>query len=672
MLNPRQWALPYRREVDGLRAIAVLPVVLFHAGFALFEGGYVGVDLFFVISGYLITSLILSEISSGEFTLLRFYERRARRILPALYAVVAVSTISAWILLLPGEFEDFGRSVMGVAFFFSNVVFWRESGYFNAAETIPLLHTWSLAVEEQYYVFFPLSLLLATSLISRKKVALAIFALAAISMVLAEWGWRNEPRANFFLAPTRVWELMIGALIAFFPAFGLPRAGEVMRFHEIGAAAGLVLIAVAVFTIDESTPFPSLWALIPTGGVALCIVYASPANVTGRMLSSRPLVGIGLISYSLYLWHQPLFAFARLESPDSLAWPAYALLIASSFGFAWLSWRFVEKPFRSRSFLTRKQLGVVAAAATGVVFSVGVAVVVLDGVPSRLGERELFVLENGSIALSQESCRGLTSGVQPVGCLLGERSNGPTVALWGDSFADALHLALSDVLAAEGVSGARFVLHSCPSILGVKAHPSRLGPAHGCEAYNKAVFRSLEESSSIQTVVISSAYLSYYKAPVDGANPVMIPVEPYGNAAEFEAAMLGALSDTIGTLVDQGKSVIVVGEHAPQPGINVAELVRQARLGRETTDGPPTLPRAEFEAKIAPINDVLQAAVENYGDRARLVLPTALFCPTGAGECAYSRDGLLLLADGSHYSQLGARLLAGNLRDAFVELSTLR
>jgi peptidoglycan/LPS O-acetylase OafA/YrhL len=672
MLNPHEWALLYRREVDGLRAIAVLPVILFHAGFGVFEGGYVGVDLFFVISGYLITSLILADISNHEFTLLRFYERRARRILPALYTVVAASTIAAWILLLPGEFEDFGRSVVGVSFFFSNVVFWRESWYFNHAETLPLLHTWSLAVEEQFYVFFPLSLLLAISRVSRKKVALGIAVVALISMGIAEWGWRNEPRANFFLAPTRVWELMIGAIIAFFPAFGLPHAGQIRRFHHVGAAAGVALIALAVFTIDESTPFPSLFALIPTMGAALCIVYANPGNLTGRLLSSRLLVGIGLISYSLYLWHQPLFAFARIGSPGPLAWPIYPLLIALSFGGAWLSWRFIERPFRSRAFLTRKQLGAVAVGATGVVFILGLGPAVLDGIPSRFGEAERTFLENSSIAISNEGCLGLTSSDQPIQCLLGDLTRTPTAALWGDSFADSLHLAVSEVLAGQDTAGARFILHSCPALVGIRAQASRQGPSRGCEKYNQEVLRSLETSPSIETVVISSAYLSYYRLPVGGKDPVMVPIEPYRDAAEFEARMLATLNDTIVALVDRGKSVIVIGEHARHAGVDVAELARQAHLGRVGPEQEPTMARADYEAEIAPINEVLRATARRHEDRVRLVLPTAVFCPDAVAECTFSRDGQLLLADGSHFSRLGARLFEDDIRDALIELAELR
>ncbi len=354
--------MKYRAEIDGLRAVAVVPVLLFHAGIPVFGGGFVGVDVFFVISGYLITSIILADLFAGQFSLLNFYERRARRILPALFVVMLASIPFAWAWLLPANMKDFAQSVAAVTTFSSNILFWRESGYFaTLAELKPLLHTWSLAVEEQYYVFFPLVLMLAWWMKLRQAwlVGLLVVGLL-ISLVAAEWGSTNAPGPTFYLLPTRGWELLAGALAAFY------LHGRADRPSNQGLSLlGLALITVAVFAYDKHTPFPGLYAVPPVLGSVLIVLFAGPGTLVQKLLGQRIFVGIGLISYSLYLWHQPLFAFARHRLLDP---PPQALmlgLIVVATVLAYLTWRFVEAPFRSRSRVSRRALvtsGCVAAA----------------------------------------------------------------------------------------------------------------------------------------------------------------------------------------------------------------------------------------------------------------------------------------------------------------------
>lgn len=343
----------YRREIDGLRAVAVLLVILFHAGFSPFRGGFVGVDIFFVISGYLITSIILAEKKEGAFSLLGFYERRVRRILPALFFVMAICIPFAWLLLLPNSMRDFSQSLVAVSLFASNFLFYGESGYFApVAELKPLLHTWSLAVEEQYYLLFPLFIMLTWRL--GKRLTLAFLGAAALlSLVASQWSAYHEPEAAFFLLPTRGWELAIGALIPFCSV--RERTSEFRAStREALSAAGLLLIAYAVLAFDRTTPFPSLYALIPTLGAGLIIVFATPATMVGRLLSVKLLVGIGLISYSAYLWHQPLFAFAHQRSMSPLHLPEMIALSIAALVLGYVTWRFVEQPFRSKSRVGRK------------------------------------------------------------------------------------------------------------------------------------------------------------------------------------------------------------------------------------------------------------------------------------------------------------------------------
>jgi peptidoglycan/LPS O-acetylase OafA/YrhL len=345
----------YRREVDGLRAVAVIPVILFHAGFKSFGGGFVGVDIFFVISGYLITSLILAELETGKFSIVTFYERRARRILPALFLVMAACVPLAWLWLLPGDMKEFSHSLAAVSVFASNILFWRESGYFDtAAEFKPLLHTWSLAVEEQFYVLFPLSLVIAWRL--GRGWIIPLFALATVmSLAIAQWGALNEPAAAFFLLPTRSWELAMGALAAVYLA-KRQCAGSSRVVGEVAPWIGLAMIALSIFSFDETIPFPGVYALLPTVGTVLVILFAWPGTSICTLLSSRLFVGIGLVSYSAYLWHQPLFAFARHRSSDNASPLLLLSLSVGAIALAYLSWRFVEQPFRKKGVISRKKV----------------------------------------------------------------------------------------------------------------------------------------------------------------------------------------------------------------------------------------------------------------------------------------------------------------------------
>ena len=362
----------YRPEIDGLRAIAVAAVILFHAGFALFSGGFVGVDVFFVISGFLITSIIVEELKTGRFSVLRFYERRARRILPALFMVMAACIPFAYRLLSPDDLKDFAQSLAAICLFASNVLFWGESGYFDTqAELKPLLHTWSLAVEEQFYVVFPL-LLLAAWRLGRGVLLSLIGAIALVSVFISVDEVRNFPSAAFYLLPSRAWQLLVGALASFVadrwqaadvrqPAVRL--AGEAVGW------GGMAMIVMALFLFDERTPFPGLNAALPTIGTALVLLCASDRTSVGRMLAWRPLVGLGLISYSAYLWHQPLFAFTKHALLADLPTDLAIVLCAATIVLACLSWRYIEQPFRDRSLISRG--AVFALSAVGMAAFVG-------------------------------------------------------------------------------------------------------------------------------------------------------------------------------------------------------------------------------------------------------------------------------------------------------------
>ncbi len=334
-------AFAYRKEIDGLRALAVLPVLFFHAGFEIFSGGFVGVDIFFVISGYLITSIILSEMQDQKFSLLKFYERRARRILPALCTVIICSAIAAYCVMLPEQWRDFLQSGISVIFFASNIFFWLEDDYFAAvSEEKPLLHSWSLAVEEQYYIFFPL-LVIALWRFGRNPMLYVIGFLALLSLISAEYGSRHYPSANFYLLFGRAWEILAGSIAAFY----LQKTNHDGRLYDRLSWLGFILLCVAIFIFDKDTPFPSLYALVPVIGTLIIIICTRSDRGFGKILSHPLWVGVGLISYSLYLWHQPVFAFGRLLVFE-MGWTLKIALITISIILACLSYYIIEKPAR--------------------------------------------------------------------------------------------------------------------------------------------------------------------------------------------------------------------------------------------------------------------------------------------------------------------------------------
>lgn len=337
-------SLKYRSEIDGLRAVAVVPVVLFHAGVYGFSGGFVGVDVFFVISGYLITTLLIGEFENGIFSIVRFYERRARRILPALFTVILFCLPFAWFHMVPVQLREFSRALVAVGLFASNILFWLKTDYFApSVEENPLIHTWSLAVEEQFYIIFPV-LLIVLWKFGKKPVFLTIVTISIFSLALSEWGSRYAPSANFYLLPTRAWELGVGVICAFVLNKKAAYSSAILSL------IGLLLITSSIYWFDSETPFPSSYAILPVGGTALVIIFARKSNLTGKLLSFPIFVGIGLLSYSTYLWHQPLFAFARIShetGSPSVFWLLCLGLL--SIVLAYLTWRFVEQPFRNKS-----------------------------------------------------------------------------------------------------------------------------------------------------------------------------------------------------------------------------------------------------------------------------------------------------------------------------------
>jgi peptidoglycan/LPS O-acetylase OafA/YrhL len=382
--------LKYRREIDGLRAFAVLPVIFFHAGFKTFSGGYVGVDVFFVISGYLITTIILAELEKGKFSIIDFYDRRARRILPALFLIMIFSLVFGYICLMPDEFKNFGQSLVATSLFSNNILLSLTNGYWNLSnEFKPLLHTWSLNVEEQYYVIVPIFLILFWRL-GKNSILYFLWVIFFSSFFFAIWFVNVSPNLAFFILPTRAWEICIGALASIY----LSRYPSIANNQKLSGAlsfVGFALIMISIFSFDNTVLSPSYLLLIPTIGALLIIIFCQPSTFVFKILGNKILVFIGLLSYSLYLWHQPVFAYLRvnsLEPPSALNFLAIFPLVLI---LAFFTWKFVEAPFRNKIFIRRKNVFRIFIIFSILFVLIGLVLNKTHGLPQRLFDSTITI-----------------------------------------------------------------------------------------------------------------------------------------------------------------------------------------------------------------------------------------------------------------------------------------
>lgn len=445
----------YRPDIDGLRAVAVLAVLAFHLGLGPFDGGFVGVDVFFVISGYLIGLIILTEAESGSFSILRFYDRRIRRILPALFFMLAVMTPVCAAVLLPGPFKSYSESLIACVLSAANLFFYSTTNYFgDPAGTQPLIHTWSLGVEEQFYIFFPLLVMLAHRWF-RGRLKLVCVSVALASFGYGCWLVGRDPSAAFYLPGARAWELMIGVLLA----AGLVPAIAARVVREGVALVGVAMLAVAIFWFDKATPFPGLAALLPCLGAAAIIHSGTRGDtLVARALSVKPAVFVGLISYSLYLWHWPLIPILDRHLLSTFADHTYGkvALLIGAIAMATLSWWFVERPFRGKARIGRRTVFLAAGIGALVLIGVGVAGVASGGWPGRFSPRVVRIaayLDNyetnkfrqGQCFLSRQDPYG---NFDRAACLP-QVPGKPSVLVLGDSHAAHLWAGLTATLDAN-------------------------------------------------------------------------------------------------------------------------------------------------------------------------------------------------------------------------------
>jgi len=655
--------MKYRPEIDGLRAIAVLSVIFSHAGFPVFSGGYVGVDVFFVISGYLITLIIYGELQEERFSIIGFYERRIRRILPALFFVILACIPFAWQWMMPDEFKDFSRSIVKVNAFISNIYFWKESNYFAPdAQLAPMLHTWSLAVEEQFYVLFPLILMVFKR--CRTNVLLMFLSiLVLVSLGLSEWMSKSFPVANYYLLPSRAWELGVGSILAVSINYWKGFNGW---FAQIASFLGFLLVMMAIFTFDELTPFPGLWALFPVIGAALIIAFAKPQTVVGKVLSWKPIVGIGLISYSAYLWHHPLFAFARIRLQGDVSSELYFSLSLLALVLAYFTWRFIERPFRNNVTFSRRQV-FVGALVIGVSFiAVGKFWKAKEGFPERLPieAREVAAWANDKNP-RQKECHGKRNRfIEPENSCVYGNNDLPKFALAGDSHAMVLANILSKNLIKEGFGLRELTFSACAPILGYR----RADKYDDCPKYNKLTQSYLMSHKEIETIILFARWTLYlegerFNNKEGGQEPgkpiYAIPMDKderfVGNPERIDA--IGQLyRATIEEYLDKGKRVVLVYP-VPEVGWHVPYYLAKEILFKKLRNEALSTNYKVFKDRTKNVREQLDK-IKSHQNLVR-VKPEKVFCNTVIeGRCIVQRGGTPLYLDDDHLNSIGGAMLS--------------
>ncbi len=658
--------MTYRREIDGLRALAVLPVILFHAGFPIFSGGFVGVDVFFVISGYLITSIILAERQAGTFTLVGFYERRARRILPALFVVMGVCSVFSWLWLLPSDMKMFSQSLVAVPAFASNILFYLTSSYFEpAAELKPLLHTWSLSVEEQYYLLYPIMLLIAWRFGKRWIVAVLIL-VSSMSLAAAHYGSTTDPSFTFFLLPTRAWEILIGALVGFnafrtstdIPPPAAHSQSSVVR--QVLGILGLMLCAYGVLAFDARTPYPSVYTLVPTIGTACIILFATQETLVGKLLGHTWLVGIGLISYSAYLWHQPLFALARhrsIEPPGNSL--LYSLIVASLL-LAYLSWKYIETPFRCRQSFTRKQVFTIGVSCSVAFMAFGLIGYFNGGFPNRISN-EVIVAQRAQF--DELSCMSEMGKYIPVAesCIVGDKHN-VKGALLGDSIAGTLSFELGNALANHSLGLVNMSFGHCPPILGV--YRVDRGSTHRCPEHNEEAFDYVKERNDLEILIFAGYWTMYVESPLlDIASNNVRRRTPDDKRIQL---IKEAFVSSILRYIKTGKTVIIVYP-IPEAGRHIPRyLAKQAMFSNGyNSDRDLTISYEAYKVR----NKETIHVFDSIGEHPNLIRirPDTIFCNTYIeASCVAHVNGDSLYRDEFHLSNLGARLVVQNIMKHIV------
>ncbi|MBT1064840.1 acyltransferase [Bowmanella sp. Y26] len=650
----------YRREIDGLRAIAVIPVLFFHAGFDGFQGGFIGVDIFFVLSGYLISSIIQADLQQNKFSILTFYERRARRILPALFFMLLVSGFLAYSLIDADAFANLAQSSLAVLGFVSNLYFYLESGYFApSSEELLLLHTWSLAVEEQFYVVFPLLLALIWKYSRTQRMGI-IIALILLSLVYSIYlGIIGQKDANFYLPFGRSWELLAGALVAL---SGITAERFRRWQQELMSLLALLVLFGCIIFYDSNLPWPSLPAVLPVSATLILLLFCTPCTFIGKLLCHPLMVGVGLISYSLYLWHNPLFAIARIKSLQIPSQETYILLILLSVLLAYLSWRYVEAPFRDKQKVSKQRIFKFSAVGAALIGISALVVVTMDGLPQRFllpnlantiqhsPKRNECHTDSSKYLRPQDACRYFSKPVK--------------WAVLGDSHGVELAYALGEILAKQHQGLLHLTFSSCPPTLAQEV------TSQGCQAWTNEAVYLLEHSTEITHVVLTYRYSAYwygFKSHQGWQSPKYFIPRAYQHLPETKIGELHwqGLTAIITRLLKAGKTLYLTYP-IPELPHHINKLITPRSIWSDefSIELDKALTLEEHQHKNVILLEKMNSLP--FSERLIAIDPSEIFCD--AIYCSAAMNGNVLYFDDNHPSLYAASLIARKIKQ--TELTT--
>jgi peptidoglycan/LPS O-acetylase OafA/YrhL len=633
----------HRPDIDGLRAVAILSVLLFHVSTSALPGGFVGVDIFFVISGFLISGIIFRGLALDSFSYVDFYVRRIKRIFPALLAVLCAVWVVGWGTLFTDEFEQLGKHVAAGAAFVSNIALWKESGYFDAAAgTKPLLHLWSLGIEEQFYIVWPVIAALAWRLRIKLLYVVSTLTVASFALNVARVGTHES--ATFYLPVTRSWELGVGALLAYWAVFESTKlAAVVTPRRNVIAAAGVALLAAALIVIDQRKVFPGWWAMLPTLGAALLIAAGPPAWFNRVVLGNRVMVFVGLISYPLYLWHWPILSFLRVVDGRAPADAIKAVAVVATFALAWLTYELIEKPIRFR------QRGRAPAAAlfasVAVIGAVGYLSFLAIFVPrsASYGLEKIVAAASVKVPFPGPRLKALDDTPSP---LYEQDAQSPKILMMGDSYVEQYYPRIDQLLTSEPNTARTVVFAAnggCPPLPGVK----EVHHAY-CEGLvERAIAYGLR--ADVDSVLIAGAWQHYfltaeefrkeeYQYTFDG-EPLILGTQSYSRT-------LSAFEAMIRQLTQNGKHVTVLLQSPMIEALAPRQIIHRSLTDFSFALNPPLITRATItQSTQAFMPDLTKAAVSAG---AKVIDPLDWLC--GAATCpALSADGQPIYHDdGGH------------------------
>ena len=645
----------YRPEIDGMRAIAIVPVVLFHFNLAGLGGGFVGVDVFFVISGFLIGGILWGELrETGHVRLGRFFLRRIRRLAPAYYVMALGSFIAGWFILLPFEFREFGKELIAATVYLSNVFFWQGAGYFDVlGEERVLLHTWSLAVEEQFYLFLPVLLILLARL--RAALPWLLLVLALMSLVACVIVTTRAHTTAFYLFPFRAWELLAGVLLAIYGR----ETGFRWQVHAGLSWAGLGLILVAIVVLEPGETFPGAWALLPVAGTVLLIANGQQDNPVNRLLTTPVFLFFGAISYSLYLWHWPVVTLAKYYTGAPLGLALSAALIALSIALAWVSLRLVENPVRRGGIRAPALVSGYALASTAVL-GMGAVLYLRDGLIERFGpDTQPAILATRDFNQDWSRCytpdEGAFAGIRI--CPIGP-DRAPEILIWGDSHARAFKEGLEHAAFENNVPALLIWRGGCPPLLGLEKDETAATrfEDEACTAHNADIAQALDALPPSVTTALLIGRWAYYAEGggigADADNKVTLSAaETADFSGETPAELLqGAFRQTLGAMQGAGLNTFVLRQPPEIPGFSARDAARALAYGQQdlselaATMGQSS--RADLEARNARVDRILAGLGTSVIDS---------WPPLCSSEaCSALHDGQVYYFDNNHVTNGGA------------------